>query len=170
MRPGIACAHCGKPLHPKRTGRPPHFCCDACKKSAFSARTPASRYDGKGPAGNTVIRAQLIGSDTASAGGITVRAYAPVLELCRRLLAAGNDPATALQAYRGATLALTVSSIGWGAKYTIQETSKAGPYLVRWKPFPSFAGRPPIAPSASALSPTDGTKQAPAQLRKGGAR
>jgi hypothetical protein len=59
-----------------------------------------------------VIAAELIGKDTASAGGISVKAYTPVLELCRRLVAAGHDPATPLKAYRGPTLCLIVRSIG----------------------------------------------------------
>lgn len=40
------------------------------------------------------IRAAVTGSDTCQALGITVRAYAPVLELCRRLVAAGMIPSS----------------------------------------------------------------------------
>ena len=61
------------------------------------------------------IRAELIGSDTCIALGITVTAYTPVLELCRRLIAAGHDPTTRLEAYRGPTLCLIVRSIGEAA-------------------------------------------------------
>jgi hypothetical protein len=39
----------------------------------------------------TQIVAELIGSDTAFAAGLTVRAYAPVLCLCRRLIDAGAE-------------------------------------------------------------------------------
>ena len=54
------------------------------------------------------IRAELIGSDTCTAAGITARGNAPVLALCRQLLAAGHRSRPArLEVYRGATLALT---------------------------------------------------------------
>jgi hypothetical protein len=39
--------------------------------------------------------------------------------MCRRLLAAGIDPATRLEVYRGATLALTVRAIGEAANLEI---------------------------------------------------
>jgi hypothetical protein len=61
------------------------------------------------------LRAELSGggaASTATAAGITVQADAPVLALCRRLLAAGHDPATALEAYRGSNLCLRLRSIG----------------------------------------------------------
>jgi hypothetical protein len=97
-----SCASCGRPL-PKRPDHQPRFC-GACRKSAFRARPSAARYDGQGPARNDVIRAELIGSDTAIALGHAVKAYAPVLELCRELVAAGQDPTTRLEAYRGPIL------------------------------------------------------------------
>jgi hypothetical protein len=62
-----------------------------------------------------VICGELSGSDTCIAASITVVAYAPVLEMCRRLVAAGHDPAARLEAYRGAMLCLTVRSIGEAA-------------------------------------------------------
>jgi hypothetical protein len=66
-----------------------------------------------------MIRAVLTGSDTCTAAGLTVRASATVLAMCRQLLAAGHDPATRLQAWRGSTLCLTVRSIGEGARLEI---------------------------------------------------
>jgi hypothetical protein len=68
---------------------------------------------------NQVLCSSLTGSDCCSAVGITVTGYAPVLELSRRLVEAGHDPATALHVYRGATLALTVRSIGEAAQLEI---------------------------------------------------
>jgi hypothetical protein len=65
------------------------------------------------------VRADLIGSSTCSALGITVTSSSPVLAMCRRLLAAGVDPATRLDVYRGATLAVTVRSIAEGANLEI---------------------------------------------------
>ena len=62
-----------------------------------------------------VIRAELIGGDTCAAGGIVAEANTPVLELCRKLIAAGHHPAARLEAYRGATLCLRVRSIGEAA-------------------------------------------------------
>ena len=60
----------------------------------------------------TPIRAELIGDDQATALGIEARSAAPVLDLCRKLVAAGYDPVCALHAYRDATLSLRVRSIG----------------------------------------------------------
>jgi hypothetical protein len=71
---------------------------------------------------NTAIRAEIIGDDTAVAlGGTRVRAYAPVLALCRALVAAGHDPALVLEAYRGETRCLRVRSIGEAADLEISE-------------------------------------------------
>jgi hypothetical protein len=49
---------------------------------------------------------------TASALGITAKAGAPVPALCRKLVKAGYDPATPLEAYRNRVMAMTVRSIG----------------------------------------------------------
>jgi hypothetical protein len=78
------------------------------------------------------ITARLIGSGTATANGIEAPG---VFDLCRRLLAAGADPAASLVCWRGNIVALRITSIGAGAKYTIRETSNDGPRVVRWKPF-----------------------------------
>jgi hypothetical protein len=67
----------------------------------------------------TPIRANLIGSDRCAAEGHTVRACAPVLAMCRELVAAGFYPATTLEAYRGGMLCLIVPSIGEGANLEI---------------------------------------------------
>jgi hypothetical protein len=61
------------------------------------------------------VRAELIGSDTATALGIAVRSSSPVLALCRKLLEVGFDHTTPLEAWRGDTLCLRVSSIGEAA-------------------------------------------------------
>jgi hypothetical protein len=65
------------------------------------------------------IRAELTGSSTCTALGLSVRANSPVLGLCRRLIEAGYDPATPLQAYRGDTLCLVIRSIGEAAALEI---------------------------------------------------
>ena len=83
---------------------------------------------------DSVITAALIGADTARAGDISCRGKSPVFALCRALLAAGADPSSKLECYRGDVLALTVKSVGIGAKLTIRETVTDGPRVVRWKP------------------------------------
>src|SRR6516225_3215569 len=40
----------------------------------------------------TVIRAELFGSDECTAAGLTISGRAPVLALCRQLIADGHDP------------------------------------------------------------------------------
>ena len=63
----------------------------------------------------TPIIAELTGSDTCAAAGITVTAYAPALVLCRSLIAAGMSPDQAMECWRGSTLALRIRSIGEAA-------------------------------------------------------
>ena len=65
------------------------------------------------------IRAEVTGSDTATALGITAKAPAAVLALCRALVDADYDPATPLNAYRGDMLCLRVRSIGEAADLEI---------------------------------------------------
>ena len=79
------------------------------------------------------LRAELIGSNTAIAIGITAIGYAPVLMLCRSLIVAGYDPATPLVAYRGLMLCLTVRSIGEAAGLTIEDDKNGTPTLRRWR-------------------------------------
>jgi hypothetical protein len=71
------------------------------------------------------LYAELTGSDTCISAGHTVRAHAPVLAMCRQLLAAGLDPDQAMEVYRGATLALRVRSIGEAAKLEINSHGTA---------------------------------------------
>jgi hypothetical protein len=87
----------------------------------------------------TPIRATLIGSNRCEALGVTRRGSAPVLTLCRVLVAAGHDPRRPLHAYRGDVLALKVRSIGEGAKFTVKE-DRTGPRFVTWEPFPRRVG------------------------------
>ena len=61
------------------------------------------------------IPAELIGSDLCAAAGYVARGTTPILAMCRRLIEADYDPTTPLHCYRGATLAITVASIGQGA-------------------------------------------------------
>ena len=77
------------------------------------------------------IRAELLGDDQCSANGIVARGYAPVLELCRQLIADGYDASAPMQVYRGSTLALHVSSIGTAAA---SEINSKGTGLVGLSP------------------------------------
>jgi hypothetical protein len=79
------------------------------------------------------IRAKLIGSDHCEVDGIVARDHAPVLGLCRALLAAGYDPRRPLHAYRGDTVALKIRSIGEGAAYRVEDNRRGTPTFRRWR-------------------------------------
>ena len=83
-----------------------------------------------------LIRAELTGDDTATAEGVSAKTGAgPALALCRKLIDAGFNARRPLHCYRGDTLCLTVTSIGWGARYTVAEASTGRPCLRRYRPF-----------------------------------
>lgn len=105
-------------------------------------RTSALNSQNIGSLQVVILRAELIGSDQCFAEGVTVRGDAPVLKLCRRLLAAGFDPDCRLHAYRGNLLALRIRSIREGAALTVDEHN--GPRFAKWKPFCSSAVSPPM--------------------------
>jgi hypothetical protein len=73
---------------------------------------------------NTAIHAELTGTDSCSALGITVSAGAPVLALCRKLIKDGYDPSMPLEAWRGSTLCLRVRSIGEAAKLDVDGSTR----------------------------------------------
>ena len=73
------------------------------------------------------VRAELSGSDTCTALGITAKADSPILALCRKLIEAGHDPAAPLEAYRGNTLALRVKSIGQDAALRVGTGGNGAP-------------------------------------------
>lgn len=79
------------------------------------------------------IRAELLGSNAAIALGAHVEAYAPILELCRRLVARGIDPVTPLEAWRGPTLCLRVRNIGAAAALEVRPSGIGRPVFVRRK-------------------------------------
>jgi hypothetical protein len=96
------------------------------------------------------IRVELVGADVATAGGITVRARAPVLELCRRLVAAGYNPGLYLEAYRGETLCLCVATIGRAAGLTVDESSSCR--FARFRPTRTPDSASPIRSPGRPLS------------------
>jgi hypothetical protein len=99
-----------------------------------------------------LVRADLIGADTCTAAGITATGHAPALTLCRRLVEAGHDPSTPLEAYRGTTLCLRVRSIGAGARLTVSEGADGKPRFATYRPAPdgrqSCGGQPPTRSNA----------------------
>ena len=100
------------------------------------------------------IHADLTGN-TCTALGITARGAAPVLALCRVLVAAGHDPSRPLHAYRGDVLALRVRSIGEGARLTVEDNRFGTPVLRRWRNRDAGVGSaPPVRRSGSANSRT----------------
>jgi hypothetical protein len=92
------------------------------------------------------IRAELIASNSCEADGLIAFGYAPVLDLCRELVAAGYDPATPLEAWRGETLCLYVRSIGKGARLTVADDRHGTPRLRRRPGRPQgYVGALPVA-------------------------
>ena len=84
------------------------------------------------------IVARLVGSDIATALGLTAQSSSPVLALCRELVAAGHVPATPMHDYRGDTLALIVRSIGEAIRLRI------GSHGVGFEADPQCGARPPM--------------------------
>jgi len=76
---------------------------------------PNKAADGRAQAAVETVHATLSGDTAATALGVTGRGGAPVLDLCRKLVAAGHDPRLPLHAYRGDVLCLCVCSIGEAA-------------------------------------------------------
>jgi hypothetical protein len=98
-----------------------------------------------------VIRAEIVGFDRCTAEGRTVRASAPVLAMCRELIAAGFDPDRPLEAYRGDVVALRVRSIGEGARLTVAEGPN-GPFFRRWIGGETLSAASHVRPIAEAVS------------------
>lgn len=98
-----------------------------------------------------IIRATIATTESnrCEAEGYSVRANAPVLALCRKLVENGYDPARPLHAYRGDTLALTVTSIGHGAQFTVEDNPYGTPVLRRFRDRQQGAGAaPPVRRTA----------------------
>jgi Fe2+ transport system protein FeoA len=94
------------------------------------------------PVPTATIVAELSGSDTATAVGLTTRAHAPVLALCRRLLAAGFDPNTPLKVYRRSVLCLHIRSLGEAAALEVRPSGTGAPTFVRRE---TVRAGPPVA-------------------------
>jgi hypothetical protein len=114
---------------PAGTGRDPQLIDRLGRAIGIGATT----YRSAAATSRAAIAAELIGSDRCTAIGITARAHAPVLALCRRLIEAGIDPDRPLHVYRGDTLALVVRSIAEGARLTVEDNRLGHPRFVRWR-------------------------------------
>jgi hypothetical protein len=68
-----------------------------------------------------ISRVEITGNSTATACNITCEGRTPILKLCRALLRKAYDPSLSLRCYRGDVLALTIRTIGNGAKLTVKE-------------------------------------------------
>ena len=75
----------------------------------------------------TPISAHLIGSHQCEALGIVAKGYAPVLTLCRELIAAGVNPDSALAVYRNGVLSLQIRSLREGAKLAVEDDKNGTP-------------------------------------------
>ena len=98
-----------------------------------------------------IIHAELAWSDTATALGIVARSSSPLIHLCGKLISSGVDPETLLEAWRGHTLALKVSSIGVGARLCVKSAGNGPPLFA-----PDRAWGGAIAPLVDANSPAGG--------------
>jgi len=99
----------------------------------------------------SAVRAELIGSNRATALDIEAHGSSPVLALCRALVEAGHDPRRPLDFYRGDVLALRVRSIGEGAKLTVRDNSAGKPVFRRWDGAPIGAEASPMLKNLEAV-------------------
>jgi hypothetical protein len=91
----------------------------SCKTTSIAPQ-PAQRVTSENQnSAARILRAELIGSDACMAEGFSAFGAAPVLMLCRKLVEAGFDPRSPLEAWRQRTLALQVRSIGEAADLEI---------------------------------------------------
>jgi hypothetical protein len=123
------------------------------------ANSTTACHDARASPATQALRAVIIGSNQAEANGVTARGHAPVLALCRKLIEAGHDPNTPIEAYRGATLCLRVRSLGEGARLTVKDGSDGKPRFATFHPGPN--GAPGIA-TASCVEQTAGDVAQPA--------
>jgi hypothetical protein len=75
------------------------------------------------------VACRIIGSDHCEVDGLVVKHNAPVFAMCRKLIDAGYDPELPLEAYRGEMLCLRVSSLRYGAKFTVNDNRRGTPVL-----------------------------------------
>jgi hypothetical protein len=103
-------------------------------------------YTKAGATCNSIV-AHLDCSRTCTGADVTASGVAPVLSLCRQLLAAGLDPDAALEVYRTGTLSLRVRSLREGALLTVKSAGNGCP-IFAVDATPQGAAAPPIAPAS----------------------
>lgn len=111
---------------------------DGLGRHVISETSPTKKFT------QAPIQATLVGSDCCEAESITARGSAPVLALCHKLVAAGYDPATPLEAYRGNLLCLRVRSIREAAGLRIASHS------VGFERLPECTGGSPVLKNEAA--------------------
>jgi hypothetical protein len=120
-----------------------------------------SRRGAQGASG-VMITATLSGDDTREADGFTAVGYAPALDLCRLLVAAGRDPSTPMQVFRDGVLSLRIRSIGEGAGLCVKDSSEGSPRFRRKAPPTLSLGRDIAKSAGVAISPPTASKGLPA--------
>ena len=100
-----------------------------------------------------MITATLSGDDTCEADGFTAVGYAPALDLCRLLVAAGRDRATSMQVFRDGVLSLRIRSIGEGAGLCVEDDKIGKPRFAKRRLRSTGKARVSEFSPASALSP-----------------
>jgi hypothetical protein len=93
-----------------------------------------------------VIRAELSGSRSCSAAGLSVDAYAPVCALARQLIRTGFGPARVLEVHRGSVLCF-VTTLATAAGLTVEDGPDGVPRFRPYRPL-GLGVAPPIALSA----------------------
>lgn len=83
----------------------------SCKTTAIAAQSAQRVTSETQNPTPPPLHAELIGSDRCTVDGFSALGAAPVLMLCRKLVEAGLDPGTPLEAWHQGTLALRVRSI-----------------------------------------------------------
>jgi hypothetical protein len=99
------------------------------KTATFEGGSPI-----RSPRFSQIFRVELVGSDQAIAYGLTARGYAPLCQLCRRLIEAGFNPGQPVEAYRGNVLALRARSLRMAATLTVEDGRDGRPRLRPYRP------------------------------------
>jgi hypothetical protein len=93
----------------------------------------ASEKQNPNPSRAHAVRADLIGSDTCTANGLTARGPAPVLALCRILIQHGHNTDDPMEVYRNGTLSFRVASLREGARFTVEDDKMGRPRFRLWR-------------------------------------
>jgi hypothetical protein len=89
------------------------------------------------------ILAQFIGSDRCTVEGLEVKAQCSRSGHVPKASRTRFEDSRPLHCFRGEELAMKISSIGWGARYAIEEGPN-GPKLRKWKPVPTGVIASPV--------------------------